>query len=79
MRIVKIDRGSVEIEIDNHILSISGEAMLPKQPHKLSEYVLYRNSLKWLSDELHPMMNEDELFTFIEKDFLKRNLILIIE
>lgn len=37
MKVTKIDPGSVEIEIDNHILSISSEAMLPKQPHKLSE------------------------------------------
>lgn len=37
MKIMKIDWGSVEIEIDNHILSISGEAMLVKQQCELSD------------------------------------------
>lgn len=40
---VKIDRGSVEM--DGHVLNILGEAMLPKQPPELSEYVLYNNTL----------------------------------
>lgn len=79
IKILKIDRSSVQVEIDGYILKILGEAMLPEQPPKLSEYVLYRNSLKWLSDETHPTMKEEELFVFMEKEFLKRNLFLIIE
>lgn len=79
MKIIKIDRGSVEIEIDNQILSISGEAMLVKQPPELSEYVIYKNSLSWKSAETHPDIEEELLFSFLRKEFIKKNLLLIVE
>lgn len=79
MKIIKIDRGSVEIEIDSHILSISGEAMLLKQPPELSEYVLYKNTITWTKTATHPDIEEETLFSFLRKEFIKRNLILIVE
>lgn len=79
MKIVKIDRGRIQIDIDGSVLEILGEAMQPEPPPQLSTYVLYRNSLKWLSDGPHPTVKEEELFKFIEKELLKRNLFLIVE
>jgi hypothetical protein len=79
MKIVKIDRGSVEIEIDNHILSIPGEAMLPKQPPELSEYVMYKNTLNWKNIDDHPDIDQEALFSILRKEFLKRNMLLVIE
>jgi hypothetical protein len=61
------------------VLIILGEAMLPKSTTKLSAYVLHRNSVKWLGNDIHPTLNEEELFAFIEKEFLNRELSLIIE
>lgn len=79
MKIVKIDRGSVEIEIDNHILRISGEAMLVRQPPELSEYVLYKNSFNWINKATQPDIDEEALFSFLRKEFIKRNLLLVVE
>lgn len=79
MKILKIDRGSVEIEIDSHMLRISGEAMLPEQSPELSEYVLYKNTLHWANRDTPPDIDEEALFSFLKKEFLKRNLVLIIE
>lgn len=79
MKIVKIDRGSVEIEIDNHILRISGEAMLVKQPPELSEYVLYKKSFNWINTATQPDIDEEALFSFLRKEFIKRNLRLVVE
>jgi len=53
--------------------------MLPKSTTKLLAYVLYRNLLKWLGNDIHPTLSEEELFAFIEKEFLNRKLSLIIE
>lgn len=79
MRIVKIDRGHVEVEIDGHILRMTGEAMLPKTPPELSKYVLYKNTLNWTNTDAHTDIDEEALFSFLRKEFLKRNLILMIE
>ena len=79
MRIIKLDRGSVEIEIDHHILSILGEAMLPKAPPELSEYIIYKNTLNWKNKDDRPDIDEEALFSFLRKEFLKRNLLLVIE
>ncbi|GEM_PF-797754 len=79
MQLLKIDRGNVSIEIGNNILKISGEAMLPKPFPEMSEYVIYENSLSWQNDEAPPEINKKELFTFLEKEFAKRNLLLILE
>lgn len=78
MKIVKIDRGSIEIDMGGYVLRIVGEAMTPKQVPELSEYVLYKNSMSWLDNRAHPAMDEKILFSFLEKDLLKRNLRLII-
>jgi hypothetical protein len=79
MRIIKIDRGSIEIDLEGYVLRIAGEAIMPKQLPELSEYVLYRNSMRWLDNKSHPAMDEKILFSFLEKELLKRNLRLIIE
>lgn len=79
MKIIKIDRGSVDIEVNGLLLSIKGEAMLPKQAPEIAEYVLYKNSLHWKENEGHPNLSEEELYAFLEEAFLQRNLRLIIE
>lgn len=79
MKIIKIDRGCVDIEVNGHLLNIQGEAMLPEQAPEKSEYVLYRNTLHWKEIEGHPNLSEEELYAFLEEEFLKRNLRLIIE
>lgn len=79
MKIIKIERGSVEIEIDSHIFSILGEAMLAKQPPELSEYVLYKNTLNGKNTDIQPDIDEEALFAFLRKEFIKRNLMLIVE
>lgn len=79
MKIVKIDRGHVEVEIEGYVLNIAGEAMLPEPPPGLSGYILYKNSLRWLKNNAYPKLEEEVLFTFLEKEFLKRNLLLRIE
>lgn len=79
MKVTKIDRGKVEIEIDNYILSISGEAMLVKQLPELSEYVLYKNSFNWINTVTQPDIDEEALFLFLRKEFIKRNLRLVVE
>ncbi|WP_259179147.1 hypothetical protein [Sphingobacterium sp. BIGb0165] len=79
IKMLKINRGSVVVELDGSLLKISGEAMLPKSTTKLSVYVLYKDSLKWLGNDIHPTLNEEELIAFIEKEFLNRKLSLIIE
>ena len=79
MKIIKIDRGSVDIEVNGHLLSIKGEAMLPKQAPEIAEYVLYKNSLHWKENEGYPNLSEEELYAFLEEAFLQRNLRLIIE
>lgn len=79
MKIIKIGRGSVDIEVNGHLLSIQGEAMLPKQAPEKSEYLLYKNTLHWKDMDVHPDIREDVLYTFLEKEFLQRNLRLIIE
>lgn len=79
MKILKIDHGSVEIEIDNSILRISGEAMLVKQLPELSEYVLYKNTFNWINTATQPDIDEEALFLFLRKEFIKRNLLLVVE
>ncbi|MGE8302305.1 MAG: hypothetical protein ACN6OW_22205 [Sphingobacterium paramultivorum] len=79
MKILKIDRGSVEIEIDNSILRISGEAMLVKQLPELSEYVLYKNTFNWINTATQRDIDEEALFLFLRKEFVKRNLLLVVE
>lgn len=79
MKIIKIDRGCVDIEVNGHLLSIQGEAMLPKQTPEESEYVLYKDTQHWKEIGVHPNLSEEELYAFLEKEFLKRNLRLIIE
>lgn len=79
MKIIKIDRGSVDIQVNGHLLSLQGEAMLPEQAPEKSEYVLYKNTLHWKESGVHPSLSEEELYAFLEEEFLKRNLRLIIE
>lgn len=79
MKILKIDRGSVHIEIDGDILRISGEAMLPKQAPGISEYILYQNTLHWQDPAIRSKINEQALFAFLETEFAKRNLLLLIQ
>ncbi len=79
MKIIKIDRGSVDIDVNGHLLSIQGEAMLPKQAPEIAEYVLYKNTRQWKELGVHPNLSMEELYAFLEKEFLKRNLRLIIE
>ena len=79
MKIIKIDRGNIQIEIQLHILRIQGEAMLPKRENTLSEYVIYKNSLTWLHTENPPVINKEELFSFLRKELFTRNMLLVIE
>lgn len=79
MKVLKIDRGSVEVEIEGDILRISGEAMLPNQASGISEYILYQNTLHWQNIAIHPSINEQEVFAFLKTEFAKRNLLLIIQ
>ncbi|WP_313492029.1 MULTISPECIES: hypothetical protein [Sphingobacterium] len=79
MKIIKIQRSYVEVEIDGYILRITGEAMLPIPSPELSEYVLYKNTLNWTNKDTRHDIEEDALFSFLKKEFLKRNLRLIIE
>lgn len=79
MKILKIDRGSVTVEIKDKILKISGEAMLPKPASEMSEYVIYKNSFSWQNSDTPPDIDKNALFEFLEKEFSKRNLLLILE
>lgn len=79
MEIVKIDRGSIVIAIEGHLLQLSGEAMLPREAPLRSEYVVYKDSLCWQDTGNHPIIDKEDLFLLLEKEFLKRNLKLIIQ
>ncbi len=79
MKIIKIDRGSVVVEINGKMLRILGEATTPVQLQGSSEYVIYKNSLIWLDEETIPELDFDELITFLKNEFLKRNLLLFLE
>lgn len=56
-----------------------GEAMLPKQLPKLSEYVLDKNTLSWTKTVADTDIDIEALFSILRKEFLKRNLIVLIE
>lgn len=61
------------------LLKSLGEAMLPKQLPKLSEYVLDKNTLSWTKTVADTDIDIEALFSFLRKEFLKRNLIVLIE
>lgn len=73
MKLLKIDRGSISIEIGNNILKISGEAMLPKPLPKMSEYVIYKNSLSWQNADASPKIDQKELFIKLKKFIILDN------
>lgn len=79
MKILKIDRGSVEIDIDGEILRVLGEAMMPLPKPELSSYVIYENSFKWKNQDYNLIINRSKIIDFLRKEFLERNLRLIIE
>lgn len=79
MKILKIDRGSVEIDIDGEILRVLGEAMMPLPKPELSSYVIYENSFKWKNKDYNLIINRSKIIDFLRKEFLERNLRLIIE
>lgn len=79
MKITKIDRGSIEIEINNEILILQGEAMMPQPAPKLSDYVIYLNSIAWKIPEKTTEINTKRILKFIEQEFLKKRMRLIIE
>lgn len=79
MKIIKISRGGVDVEVNGYVFNIWGEAMLPQQLPALSDYILYSNTLDAENKHLHPVLDKEALFNFLEKEFLQRSLRLIIE
>lgn len=79
MKIVKIDRGSVEIEVDGKILLIYGEAMMPQTRPELTEFVVYINTLKWKSEPNTLSINKEQILHFLKKEFLERSMKLLVE
>ncbi|PQL95237.1 Imm74 family immunity protein [Apibacter adventoris] len=82
MEILSITRGQIKVKLDNDVLSVNGEAMMPQQPPNLSEYVVYKNSFKWVTKNDNLSINDKlrtKLLIFLENELRKRSLKIIIE
>lgn len=82
MEILSISRGQIKIKLDNNDLVVDGEAMMPKQFPNLSEYVIYKNSFKWvnLNNKLPIDDNlKHKVLIFLQEELKKRNLKIVIE
>lgn len=82
MEILSISRGQIKINLDNNALTINGEAMMPQQSSNLSEYIIYKDSFKWVNLNNKLPIDDDlkhEVLIFLEEELRKRNLKIIIE
>lgn len=82
MEILSISRGQIKINLDNNALTINGEAMMPQQSPNLSEYIIYKDSFKWVNLNNKLPIDDDlkhEVLIFLEEELRKRNLKIIIE
>lgn len=82
MEILSITRGQIKVKLDNDVLSVNGEAMMPQQPPNLFEYVVYKNSFKWVTKNDNLSINDKlrtKLLIFLENELKKRSLKIIIE
>lgn len=83
MRLLNISRGKIEVLLDdNKSVIIQGEAMMIKPIPELSEYVVYKNSIKWKNLKEGNSIDDglaNDILNFIEKEFKKKNLKMIVE
>lgn len=83
MKLLNISRGKIELLLDNNkIVIIQGEAMMIKPIPELSEYVVYKKSIKWKDLKEKDYIDDEltiDILNFIEKEFKKKNLKMIVE
>lgn len=83
MELLNISRGKIEVLLDNNkSVIVQGEAMIIRPMPELSEYVVYKNSIKWKNLEEGDCIDDglaNDILSFIEKEFENKNLKLIIE
>ncbi len=81
MKLVDIYRGHISIEAYGKAIKIYGEALL--RGHGSPDFVVYSNSIeRWDfpdNQEKVPDSVKNEIFLFLQTEFLKRNLTLAIE
>ncbi|WP_181215751.1 hypothetical protein [Phocaeicola faecicola] len=83
MKLINISRSKIELLLDNNkSMIIQGEAMMIRPITELSEYVIYKNSIKWKNlkskDNIDNKLIND-ILCFIQKELEKRNMKMIVE
>lgn len=82
MELLNISRGKIEVLLDNNkSVIIQGEAMMIKPIPELSEYVVYKNSIKWKNLKEEDCIDDrlvNDILSFIEKEFKKKKLKMIV-
>ena len=80
MKLINISRSKIELLLDNNkSMIIQGEAMMIRPITELSEYVIYKNSIKWKNlkskDNIDNKLIND-ILCFIQKELEKRNMVV---